>query len=234
MTRAAWLERRKWGFGASEAAMLLVLVGRESADRLPRWQQDRVRPMKRYEDAPRLLLEKAGAVKSLPAGAIAARGLERERELLSAWALQLSLGEIAVPEESVIDVESVRHASAVPDEWFPLRAMRGRIAVTPDAWCRNEFGDLHDIELKTTTGFAGDLRWTWQVQVQAQGLATRSRGAFVVAGERWALEAHRQDDGPIRRAFVPPDRELRRAIVEASEELWAKVESLRQKYGVER
>ena len=230
MTAAAWLSRRRDSFGASEAAMVLVLAGRASIDRLPPWQQERIRPMvKQYSATPRLLLEKAGIVRPLRAGPAAAIGIERERELLAAWSMELATGDIAIPEETVLDVETVRHASSVPREWYPLRSRRGRISVTPDAWVRDHFDTLYDVELKTTTSDAAVCRWVWQCQVQAQGMATGSGGAFVVCGNRWARAE--RDDGPIGRAFIAPDEALRTQIADASDEMWERVEELRNRYG---
>ena len=229
----SWLERRKSAWGASELPMVLAITGRYDVAQLPKYMAERCAPfetrrvhLRRWEGVPRLYLEKAGIVRAEKAGPAARVGQAREQELLRAWATLLVVGDYAIEQEAEIDVATIRHASAVPRQWFPLRAREGRVAVTPDGWCLTEGGALYDIEIKCTTGDVHDLRWTWLVQVQAQGMATGSDGAIVVAGPRWARDANRRDDGHPVRAFVAPDAEMRREIVAASDEAWSSVERL--------
>lgn len=220
-----WERRRKHAWGASEMGMVLVVTGRRALDTLPQWQQKRVRRIAPW-GAPRLYLEKAGIKADLAAGPAAAVGIEREEELLDQWVALLQRGEYALAQELDIDIASVRHASQVPREWMPLICRRThRVAATPDAWCRSTDGTLYDVELKTTVGAINDCRWTWQVQVQAQGMATSSAGAIVVGGEHWARGSGH--GGRVLRAFVEPDEALRAELAEAAEEAWREVERLR-------
>jgi hypothetical protein len=230
---ASWLSRRKSAWGASEMPMVLALTGRHPMHELPKYMQEKCAPFttrklhqRKWEGIPRLFLEKANIIRSEKAGPAARVGQDREQELLRAWVTLLVVGDYALEQEAEIDVATIRHASAVPREWFPLRSRLGRVAVTPDGFCRTESGELYDIEIKCTTSDVHDLRWTWLVQVQAQGMATGSSGAIVVAGPRWARDAARRDDGHPVRAFVPPDEELRAQIVAASDEAWLEVEKL--------
>lgn len=222
--------------------MVLAITGRHPIEALPAYMRERCLPLgetmqripihvRRYADRPRLLLEKAGLMRATKAGPAAKVGQEREVELLRAWSTRLVVEEYALIEEAEIDIATIRHASAVPREWFPLPARRGKIAVTPDGWCRTNAGDLYDVEIKCTTSDVDECRWTWRVQVQAQGLATGSAGAIVVAGPRWARDAARRDDGPPVRAFVAPDERMRAQIVDASIEAWSEVEKLKAERG---
>lgn len=220
-----WLARRGLAWGASEMAMVMVATGRAEAAQLPRWAQDRVRVTNRTRGVPRIIAEKAGIVRPRKAGRAAELGTEREVELLRAWQGEIARGAYALEEEARLEAESVTHASAVPREWMPLQVRGGvMIAATPDGWARDVAGSLYDVELKCT-GAVNDLAWSWRVQVQAQGLATGSAGAFVVAGEWWAVEA--RERGRVLRAFVEPDLEMRREMVQAAREAWSMVEALR-------
>jgi hypothetical protein len=236
----SWLQRRKHFFGASEMPMVLAITGHHPMHELPRYMQEKCAPfetrrvhLRKWEGVPRLYLEKAGIVRADKAGPAAKVGQAREMELLRAWATLLVVGDYAIEQEAEIDIASVRHASAVPREWFPLVARRGRVAVTPDAWCRTESGELYDVEIKCPTSEVYDCRWEWTVQVQSQGLATGSAGAIVVAGPKWGREAGRRDDGHPVRAFVAPDAEMRAQIVEASNKAWSSVERLQHERGAQ-
>jgi hypothetical protein len=235
----SWLTRRKSAFGASEIPMVLALTGRYDAAKLPRYMQDRIAPfetrklhLRRWQGIPRLYLEKADIVRAQKAGPAARVGQDREQELLRAWTTLLVCGDYALEIEAEIDIASIRHASAVPREWFPLVARRGRVAVTPDAWCRTEDGRLIGIEIKCTTSDVHEVRWVWNVQAQSQGMATSEDGSIVLAGPRWAREAGRRDDGHPVRAFVAPDEAMRAEIAAASEEAWREVEKLKHERGV--
>jgi hypothetical protein len=220
-----WLRRRSNAWGASEMAMVLVATGRRSPTSIPQWQRDHLRLLG-PSGMPRLYLEKAGVVGPLKAGHAAAMGNEREEELLDTWIHLLQQQEYAIEQEVDIDIATVRHASQVPREWMPLVCRRTRcIAATPDAWCRTTSGLLYDVEIKTTIGGINGCRWTWQVQVQAQGMATSSAGAIVVGGEHWARGS--DTSGRVLRAFVEPDEALRAELAEAAEEAWEVVEKLR-------
>lgn len=223
-----WLARRTLAWGASEMPMVLAITGRRAVEALPKYAQDRIRVTNRTRGYPRLVAEKAGLVAPLKSGRAAHRGQEREVELLGTWTTHLRRREYAFELEATIDVESIAHASSAPREWMPLRARRSpHIAATPDAWCRDRRGALYDVELKCVTTDVYECRWIWVVQVQSQGMATGSEGAFVVAGPRWAREAARRDDGPVVRCFVEPDEAMRGELAEAAAEAWEMVETLR-------
>lgn len=220
-----WLQRRALSWGASEMAAVLVVTGRRTIDTIPAWQAKRL-AIVRGLGVPRIYAEKAGLKRPLAAGPAAKLGNERERELLSSWSRLLANGEYAIEEELSLDVESIAHASSAPREWMPLVSRATpRIAATPDAWCRDIEGRLYDVEIKCAAWEVHECKWTWQVQVQAQGMATSSEGAIVVAGEKWAKAGDHR--GPIKRAFVAPDVALRRELAEAAEEAWDAVEKLR-------
>jgi hypothetical protein len=236
----SWLRRRKSAWGASEMPMVLAITGRHPMHELPKYMQEKCAPfetrrvhLRRWEGVPRLYLEKAGIVRADKAGPAAKVGQAREMELLRAWATLLVVGDYAIEQEAEIDVATIRHASAVPRQWFPLRAREGRVAVTPDGWCFTESGALYDVEIKCPTSEVYDCRWEWNVQAQSQGLATGSDGAIVVAGPKWGRQPDRRDDGHPVRAFVPPDAEMRREIVEASNEAWVSVERLQHERGAQ-
>jgi len=219
-------------WGASELPMVLAITGRCDVESLPKYMQKRVRTTNRTHGYPRIVAEKAGLLRPLKVGPAARVGQVREVELLEAWIRELSAERYALEEEAAIDVLTVAHASSVPREWMPLRTRPSdHVAVTPDAWCRDMRGRLFDAELKCTGGLVPECKWIWRVQVQAQGMATASEGAFVVAGQRWARDEHRRDDGPVVRCFVPPDEAMRREIAEAAAEAWEMVETLRASLG---
>ncbi len=228
--RDAWLTRRMHAFGASEMPMVLAATGRRATEALPQYAQKRIRVTKQSYGLPRLYAEKAGLLAPLAAGDAARIGQDRETELLAEWARALDAEEYAVPFEAVIDSTTIRHASEVPVEWMPLRARHSPyIASTPDAWCRSEFGALYDVECKCVTSDVFEARWYWIVQVQAQGMATSSEGAFIVAGSRWARRT--MERGPVVRCFVEPDERMRRELAEAAEEAWSHVERLKREHG---
>ncbi len=236
--RDDWERRRMEAFGASDMPMVLAIAGMHPIEALPKYMQELSLPLRQvlkripagvapFADEPRLFLEKAGLMKATKPGRSAMIGIEREEELLRAWVTRLVTLEYACEEEQAIDVATIRHASKMPREYTPLRASRGRVAVSPDGWGRFTDSRLFDVECKCTGDDVHDVRWAWNVQVQTQGLATHSVGAFVVAGCRWTRIP--RDDGPIVRAFVPPDHGLRNQIIEASASQWERVEALKER-----
>jgi hypothetical protein len=228
--RDAWLLRRMSAWGASEMPMILAATGRRALEALPRWMAQRVRVTRQSFGQPRIYAEKAGLLAPLAAGPAARIGQEREIELMQAWTMALDREEYAIPIEAVIDTASIRHASEVPVEWMPLRARAcDHIAATPDGWCRSEFRDLYDAELKCVTSDCFEARWYWVTQVQAQGMCTGSAGAFLIAGSRWARAT--KDRGPIVRCFIEPDEHMRRELAEAADEAWEHVAKLKREHG---
>jgi hypothetical protein len=170
----------------------------------------------------RFVLEKAGVVEPRSAGGAAARGTERERELLQQYTEQLRRGIVRG-----IDPESVRHADSMPSEWLPIiDRHQPRLACTPDAWGRDSFGILHALELKCSVTERTELPWYWALQVQGEMACMGADGGYVVCGEYWA--AHHGQDGPIRVWEVERDEETIARARQLCADFWEAVEFVRQ------
>lgn len=208
-----WLERRKLAIGASELAMLFVALGRATPAEvaaLPKYLR---------EGAETFLRRKAFPRRSKSAGSAASRGQQAERPVLALWAKS------DCPIRA--QLASVTHADAAPKSWFPLVDRHcPSLAVTPDGWAIDIFGDDVGLEVKTTVEPIGHTPWWWLAQVQAQNAVGSYAWSVIVVGEGWAhWQAHRRQ--PPRAIRVEPDPHYIERIRAACRDGWARVEEMR-------
>lgn len=202
--RDPWLVRRAHHFGASEVAALMIATGRRDPDIFPKWIQQKAR---------KLIRIKAGLAKPSKPGGAALIGLERERELFVEWSRLVQFGEVG--RELALEHSTLRYSESVPREWLPLVDREcPALAVTPDAWGRDVFGDHVVVELKCLVKSYDEAPIHYQMQVQAQMAAMNARRAVIIAGDSWA--ASWAADGPIRSWPVERDDALISEIREAA------------------
>lgn len=211
-----WLERRRLHLGASETYTAMIALGRRdaTAPQVPKWMLDKARLVGPWK-APRLFLQKAGLVPSEPLSSAARAGLEREREILAAW-------------DGHPDVDDVRYApDYLPREILPLVDRHcPALSCTPDAWGRDPFGSLVDIQVKASVApGTPDPRPWYAVQVQAEMAVTGAEWGLLVTAWSWA--AHWERDGEITHEVVERDERLIAEIRETAEESMAWVRKLR-------
>ena len=215
MTRAAWLARRAHAWGCSELPALWLAADPELE--APAYLRQRIGKPRGHQRM-RFVLEKAGIVEARSAGGAAARGTERERELLEQYTEQLRRGIVRG-----IDPESVRHADSMPSEWLPIiDRHQPRLACTPDAWGRDALGILHALELKCSVTERTELPWYWSLQVQGEMACMGADGGYVICGEHWA--AHHGQDGPIRVWEVERDEKTIARARQLCADFWEAVE----------
>lgn len=211
-----WMGRRLLGFGSSEMGALALALGREA---LPSDTK------KLVEDA-RLLF--ARKVKATPPKLTATKARERaanlaiERGVLEVW---LRAG---CPGAPTIDRATVRHASQVPEDWFPLRDPHcHRLTCTPDAWGFDDFGQLVDISIKATWPLHrdGGLPWNYALQSQAACAVTGAAWSVVVTGLGFAREDG--DRAGLLVDVVERDEEEIAELRRMARAGWDRVESLR-------
>jgi hypothetical protein len=227
-----WRERRLLGFGASDVPVLLQGFGMREYESPPDYIKAKANHfISPVGKVPRLILERAGIKSPLKAGKeVKELGNDREQELCFAWKQRLLRGEYACPEEGSLDPNTIRHASSVPQEWFPLvNRSAPELAVTPDSWCRDEWDCLWQIEFKCSVHEVPALRPWWADQVQAQLATIPAVGGMVVCGERWA--AKWRDDGEIRAWPVHRNHTDVAMILEACRLGWNLVKQLKEKVG---
>lgn len=229
-----WLARRLLTWGASEVAALMVGLGRVSDEGMAKHVLSNAKHVKRrgLPGTPRVILEKARLVGPLKAETTAMqRGTRYEPQLLREWAFLVGAGQVDGAE--LVDAATVVHASAVPREFWPLVDRRcPELAVTPDGWARDVFGDLVMLEAKCSVRPYGGLRPHHALQVQAQLAATDREVGYVIEGQGWAAEWLDRGDGPhgpIRTYPVERDEALISEIRDACREGMAMVRELRAK-----
>lgn len=208
-----WLERRKLAIGGSELAMLFVALGRASTNEivaLPKYLR---------EGAETFLRRKAFPRRTKGAGSAASRGQHAERPVLSLW----SKSDCPIRAQ----LASVTHADAAPKSWFPLVDRHcPSLAVTPDGWAIDVFGDDVGLEVKTTVEPIGRTPWWWLAQVHAQNAVGSYAWSAIVVGEGWAhWQTHRRQ--PPRAIRVEPDPVQIERIRAACRDGWARVEEMR-------
>lgn len=208
-----WLERRHHAFGGSELATLLVALGRATPleiAALPKYLR---------EGADTFLRRKAFPRKARSAGGAASRGQKAERPVLATWAASAD----PIREQLV----SVSHADLAPKSWYPLVDRHcPSMAVTPDGWAVDIFGDDVGLEVKTTVEPIGQTPWWWLAQVHAQNAAGAYSWSAIVVGEGWA---HWQEGRrlPPRAIRVERDEQQIERIRAACRDGWARVEEMR-------
>jgi hypothetical protein len=224
---AGWHARRALGFGASDVPVLLLALGLRSADATPRYIIERAAVTNRTAGAPRIIAEKAGRVAPLKAGAAAARGTERERELLAAWRTMLSRGVFYDESaESLVLPDRLTHADAMLKSAWPLvdRACP-HLTATLDAWGWDALDAEVVVELKCSASERRSLPWYWRDQTMAQLAVSGADYALLVCGEHWS--AWHGNDGPIRVWRVERDEDAIGEIRDAVERGWKRVEEIR-------
>lgn len=221
MSRAAWLERRQRAWGCSDLPALWLAAGLANADEAPSYIKQRV-SIPRGHKTQRFILEKAGIVDARSAGGAAARGTERERELLTQYREHVRRGALPGPLP-----ETLAHADTVPTEWLPLVDREcTRLACTPDAWGRDALGLLYAVEIKCSVTERPALPWYWALQLQGEIACLGADGGWLVCGEHWA--AHHGQDGPIRAWEVERDDALIQQIREVCLNAWELVEKAKE------
>lgn len=231
--REAWLERRGLGIGGSDVPAILIALGRRSIDDAPDWMRQRARhvairgDIAGIETTPRIFAEKAGIVAPLKAGPAAARGTDREGELVDGWRSLIAHGQ-GREHETLLVAHSIRRAA--PSRIFPLLDRHcPRLCVTPDAWAEDITDGFVVVQAKCTYGEARSLRWYWRDQVQAEIAAQGADWGVLVCGEYWARpEGVAPGDGPIRSWAVERDEAAIREIRDAVCEAWTRIEALRE------
>jgi len=215
-----WLVRRKHSFGGSDLAALFVLLGLRESSSVPGYIADAAKVMRKSGRlGPRLILEKAGFAKPYAGNESMRIGSAREPELLAAWTSTLAT--------SMVDTTTVVPASAVPRECYPwVDRECPRLAVTPDAWCRDVWSSLLTVELKCSRYYESALPWYWRVQAMSQIAVMGASGGFVVLGRGWS----RAEDymGEVTHWEIERNEseidEIRDAVVKG----WEMVERLRE------
>jgi hypothetical protein len=219
--RDPWLARRTFAFGGSELAPLLFAYGLAPlAASPPTWVVEQAEHYARL-GVPKLIAWKAG-LRPRPKGDNAAKkaGRDREKELLGRYKATIA--------KQRVKPESIRHASSLPQQFYPLtHRRRVPIAVTPDAWARSVKSDgLVAIELKCSfRGGTLSVPWHYGVQLQAEIGVMEAIGGLLVVGDGWADE--REPDGPVRAFPVSPHRETIGLCEAVATEAWSLVELLR-------
>lgn len=222
-----WLARRALGFGASDAAVLLVALGMRPLDVLPSYLHADVKVTNRTAGRPRIIAQKAGIVEPRKRGSAAAQGTARELELLNAWR-KLVERDQAGPDAALLDPSTVQHASEMP-RWawpYPDRASAGILAASLDGWCSDVFGALVVIECKCSVRPYEGTPEHHALQVQAQMAAVGAASGVIVEGCGWAAEWH-ANDGPIRTYAVERCERTITEIRAACLKGWRMVEELR-------
>lgn len=219
--QTGWLSRRMRSWGASDLPVLYLALGIREASTVPSYMRDRAKPIKVAggKTWPRIVLEKAGRRRPLAVGDAALIGQRRERELLETWRATLT-------ERDAIDPATVTHASAVPEWLWPMRDAGHRLAVTPDAWATDAFGDVVLIECKCPRRARESLPWYWELQTQAQMAVTGHSLALVVCGQGWGWSM--DATGPIDVWPVRRDEAAITEIRDACARGWQMVEQAKQ------
>jgi hypothetical protein len=231
-----WLQRRALGFGASDAPVLLAALGRRPIETLPEYLRADAKATNRTHGQPRIIAQKAGLVEPRKRGSAAARGTEREVELLETWRELARRGE-AGPVARCIDPDSVMHSSRLPRAWWPLPDRHcPRLLASLDAWGTDSLlGADVVIECKCSVRAYTGARWDYVVQLHAQMAVTGAELGAVIEGSGWAAE-WTGGGGPVRTwgggdGLIVRNDALVSEIREAVEEGWQRVERLREEVG---
>lgn len=209
-----WLERRRYGFGASELAPLLVKLGRVTPAEVA------ALPQYLREQSETILRRKAFPRRERKAGSAASRGQKAEKIVLATWERNT-----ACPVRA--QLASVTHESVAPRSWFPLVDRHcPRLTATPDGWAGDVFGDDVGLEVKTTMEPIGKLPWWWLTQVHAQNAVGAYEWSAIIIGEGWA---HYQQTRRLPPRAVRVERDLTQIerIRAACRDGWARVEEMR-------
>lgn len=216
-----WLERRRHGFGGSDMGALFVALGRWSPDSVPGYVNDNARVIRKNgRVGPRIFLEKAGFAPPLKPSPSMLIGKAREPELLAAWCETLG--------DSLLDADSVIHypCPALPVEMLPQRDMyQPRLAITPDASCRNVFGGFVAVECKCSRYYESELPRYWRYQCLAQIAVMGATEGVVVLGRGWSISMTHMGD--VDAWHVERDEKAIAEIREAVADGWARVDEIK-------
>jgi hypothetical protein len=236
-----WHGRRARHFGASDVAALFVAYDVEDPSVLGSYARKNGKRLARgpYRE-PRIILERAGIVPPL-AGRGSGRqlGLDRERRLIYCWRDLVARGQ-AGEGAAQIDASTIAYVPDVlPVEIAPIvdRACPA-LAVTPDCWARDVWGDLGAVEAKCSMhpfsqargSTPAGVRRSHVLQLHAQSGVIGATWGAVTEGEGWGAEWRDLDGGPagrIRTWPVSVERALVETIRQVVREAWAAVERLR-------
>jgi len=231
-----WLTRRRLTFGASDAAALMIAVGRRPAADFPRWVQDAARPIAPWKQ-PRLFVEKAGLVGPLKRSRPSELGLERERELVRTWSALVARG-VAGPDAELIDPASIVYVpDVIPQELLPfVNRYATALSCSPDMLVRNVLGVLGVADAKCNTDdYAeryGGAPPHYGLQLQVQMDTCAGEFGLVIEGSGWGAEWRDHDDGspcgPVRTWPVEKDDAVIAELREAGEEGAERVCALRE------
>lgn len=133
----------------------------------------------------------------------------------------------------MIDADSIAYVpDAIPRELLPLPdRLCPALAVTPDVWARDLFGDLGAVELKCSMHPYGEAKRQHVIQLHAQCAVIGGTWAAVAEGEGWGADWRDRDGepwGPIRTWPVPIDRGLIATIREVCTRAMARVIEIRE------
>lgn len=211
--RDPWLERRGYGWGASEIASLLLAYDYRREE----WADARVyhrddAAMSRW-GVPLCVARKAGLTRGKATSFAMRRGQERERELIETWARESGYDDVTL-------------ASTAPREWYPLVDRHcPALTATPDAWCRGPSGEHVVVEAKCTTDHPMRLPWYWRVQVSAQIACMSAACGVLVCGPGWIFDSGAQ---PVSWLIERNESEIAR-VRDVARFAWAVVQSVKER-----
>lgn len=221
-----WLERRRYGFGASEIPALLVGLGLRDYPKCPDYITNNARKTSRTKGLPRIVAQKAEIVMPLAVGEAARKGTVREPELFSTWRTLLARRQHYGEHERLIVPGTAMHASTFLRSAQPLVDRHcHRLTSTLDGWARDMLDRDLVIECKCSASQRREISPWWVDQVQAQLAVTAADAGVLVCGEEWA--AWHGNDGPIRSWLVERDERVIDEIREAVRLAWEMVEASR-------
>jgi len=244
-----WLARRRFGFGASEIALVLVALGWRSEDILASHQKKKnTRPRRKgIPRVHRVFLEKAGLVAPLKMNrepnSPPEVGKRREPELVRRWLDKVKRG-TAGPDCLHLQPSTAHYVERRwPRQMLPIVDPQCfRLRVSPDVLISDCFGALECwdakcslkpyAELTDEQRAAGvtPLREHHRIQVNAQIAACNAGAGGVLEGEGWSAtyrDHAGEAIGPIVSRAVERDDELIRELRAAATEGWARVEEAR-------
>lgn len=235
--RDPWLARRGLTIGASEVAALFVAYDVEDPATLGSYarKSGARRARGKWKNEPRIVLEKAGILPPLKSGKGADRGLSLERELIRQWRTRVQRG-TADAGARMIDGDSIDYVpDRVPREIMPLvDRLCPALAVTPDVWARDIFGDLGAAEAKCSMRPYGEAKRQHVIQLHAQCAVIGGTWAAVCEGEGWGADWRDhagEPSGPIRTWPVAIDATLIATIREVCTRAMARVFEIREASG---